>query len=71
MNVNTPRSINKQDINICILKIKPESNCDSMQTCYSNNYTDHYIEAEQNTIFNIVCPLFLHYSENTLINNWT
>lgn len=71
MNANTPRGINKQDIHICILQIKPESNRDSMQTCYSINYKDHYIEAEQNTIFNNVSPLFLHSSENTLISNWT
>lgn len=37
-----------------------------MQTCYSINYKDHYLEADQNTIFN-VSPLFLHSSENTLI----
>lgn len=41
-----------------------------MQTCYSINYKDHYLEADQNTIFN-VSPLFLHSSENTLISNWT
>lgn len=41
-----------------------------MQTCYSISYKDHYLEADQNTIFN-VSPLFLHSSENTLISNWT
>lgn len=70
MNANTPRGINKQDIYTCILKIKPESNCDSMQTCYSIICKDHDIEAEQNTIFNI-SPLFRHSPENTLISNWT
>lgn len=69
MNANTPGGINKQDSYTYILKIKPESNCDSMQTCYSINYIDHYIAAEQNTIFND-SPLFLHFSENTLITNW-
>lgn len=60
--MNAPRGINKQAIYAYILKIKPESSCDSMQTCYSLSYKDHYREAEQNTIFNNDSPLFLHFS---------